>query len=93
MALAASILTLYSMTKIWAGAFWGEPVEATPAHDVEARRLPALLTISTVALVGVSLAIALFVEPLNGLSVRAAEELADPSAYIQAVLGSQGGQR
>jgi multicomponent Na+:H+ antiporter subunit D len=106
-ALGGSILTLFSMTKIWAGVFWGEPKgprpeEATlrlPAADgttavavladtAEDTRLrpPAIMTAATVALVGVTLAIALLAEPLHQLSLRAGAELVDPSAYIGAVL-------
>ena len=43
---------------------------------------------ATVALVGVTLAIALFAGPIYDLSHRAAEGLMDPSGYVQAVLGS-----
>jgi multicomponent Na+:H+ antiporter subunit D len=88
-ALAVSVLTLYSMTKIWGGAFWGEvEVVAEPGDAVSARHggtVPMLA--STAALVAGSLALALFAGPLFALCERAAADLIDPSAYIKAVLG------
>jgi multicomponent Na+:H+ antiporter subunit D len=89
-ALGASILTLFSMTKIWTGVFWGDPDQPPPlpeAHGEGRLRPPALMTAATVALVGVTLAIAVVAEPLYGMSLRAGEELADPNSYVEAVLG------
>ena len=80
--LAVSILTLFSMTKIWAGAFWGA---SQPAEG--GRRLPALMVVSTAALTVLSLSVALFAGPLYALSERAATDLLDGEAYVQAVLG------
>ncbi|WP_426571409.1 proton-conducting transporter membrane subunit [Aquihabitans sp. McL0605] len=88
-ALGVSVLTLYSMTKIWGGAFWGEiEVVSEPADAMSLRHggtVPMLA--STGALVLGSLALAVFAGPLFGLCDRAAVDLLDPSAYIQAVLG------
>ena len=86
-ALGGSILTLFSMTKIWAGAFWGQPSDRGQAEDSARLRVPAVMTGSAAALVAITVGIAVFAEPLNNLSVRAAEELIDPSAYVDAVLG------
>jgi len=81
-ALLVSMLTLFSMTKIWAEAFWKESIRSQRTHDV-----PARMRWSTVALASLSLALGLFAEPLMGLAQRAAEQLLDRKAYITAVLG------
>lgn len=81
--LLVSLLTLFSMTKIWAGAFWGTVEPATPARE----RLPVAMLIPTTALVVLSLSVALLAGPLYGLSERAAVDLLDGSTYVEAVLG------
>jgi multicomponent Na+:H+ antiporter subunit D len=87
--LVGSLLTLFSMAKIWNGVFWGKPDRPTvQIADGEARlRVPALMNGATVALVGLTIAIAVFAGPLYELSTRAAEGLVDPTAYVEAVLG------
>lgn len=87
--LVGSILTLFSMAKIWNGVFWGTPERPTIAMADGAARLraPRLMTGSTIALVGVTLAIALFAGPIYDLCHRAADSLLHPAAYVQAVLG------
>jgi len=86
--LLVSALTLFSMTKIWAGAFWGRP-SATVAGDGVAARVavPLPMLAATVALVALSLAIAVFAGPLWDFSQSAASELLDPSGYVRAVMG------
>jgi multicomponent Na+:H+ antiporter subunit D len=80
--LVVSLLTLFSMTKIWAGAFWGD---VEPADTAE--RSPAIMVGATATLTALSLAVALFAGPLYALSERAAADLIDPSRYVEAVLG------
>jgi multicomponent Na+:H+ antiporter subunit D len=86
--LLVSALTLFSMTKIWAGAFWGS-VEPDPGGGPAAARLPvpALMVAPTAALVVMSLAIAGAAGPVHDLSVRAAEALLAPEAYAALVVG------
>ena len=79
--LAVSLLTLFSMTKIWGGVFWGEPT------DSEQRAAPAM-TVTTGAVVALSLAVAIFAGPLADLATRAAADLVDPATYANLVLGS-----
>ncbi len=81
--LVVSALTLFSMTKIWAGAFGGdvEPVAAAQ------RRPPVLMVAPTVVLAAVSVTIALAAGPLYDFTERAAAELLDPAQYRTEVLG------
>lgn len=83
--LAVSLLTLYSMTKIWANVFWGPHEEGGPGRTLTRPRR-ALMVGSTASLVILSLVIAAASGPLYGLSERAASDLVDTTAYIAAVL-------
>jgi multicomponent Na+:H+ antiporter subunit D len=83
--LLVSLLTLFSMTKIWGRAFWGTP---SPAVERSQRRPSSLvMVVPTAALVLISIAIAVGAGPIWDLSTEAAEALVDPSVYIEAVLG------
>jgi multicomponent Na+:H+ antiporter subunit D len=87
--LLVSLLTLFSMTKIWGGVFWGSPDEPPVPEGAGADgRLssPAPMVASTAALVLLSLVIAVAATPLWDLSGRAAAVLVDPAPYVQAVL-------
>jgi multicomponent Na+:H+ antiporter subunit D len=87
--LLVSLLTLFSMVKIWSGAFWSPALEAPEGRAHEPGRIggPALMVAPTAALVAVSLAIAFAAGPLYDLSERAAGDLLDPVAYVREVLG------
>lgn len=82
--LGVSLLTLYSMTKVWNEVFWKESKEAGAAT---LRPVSAWMWGATIGLVAVSVAAGLLAGPLLDLSAQAAAQLADPSLYIQAVLG------
>lgn len=96
-ALAVSLLTLFSMMKIWNEAFWkpasvdpGQDRPLDPARQISNRELWLhLLPIMLLALCTV--AIGLAAGPCLLVVERAAQQLLDPAAYIQAVLG--GGSR
>jgi multicomponent Na+:H+ antiporter subunit D len=81
--LVVSALTLFSMTKIWAGAFGGK---IQPAVELQ-RKLPVLMVVPTVTLATVAVAIAMAAGPLYDFSERAAADLLDPGGYRSAVLG------
>ncbi len=87
--LLTSLLTLYSMAKIWAGAFWGAPEEAVEADGPPAQRarLPLAMTGATASLVVLSLAVTLGAGPLASFSRAAAEDLMARTPYVAAVLG------
>jgi multicomponent Na+:H+ antiporter subunit D len=84
--LVTSALTLFSMTKIWGGTFWGEDPGGGPAP---AGRFgaPTGMVVATSALVVLTLSMAIVAGPLWTLSERAAADLLDPTAYLRAVLG------
>ncbi len=83
--LAVSLMTLYSMTKVWNEAFWKEK-KAHTGNTVH-KPVSAWLWAPTAALVLLSLLAGLLAEPLLNLAGQAAVQLMDPSIYIQAVLG------
>ena len=80
--LVVSLLTLFSMTKIWNGAFWGQPPAAAVNNPDETT---GLMTAASGALVLVTIAIAVGAGPLYELSERASTELLQPGAYLHAV--------
>ena len=86
--LLVSVLTLFSMLKIWAGVFWGEPDEAPPLPVVAGGRLalPRLMILSTAGVVALSLAVAVSARPVYDLSSRAAATLLDARPYVETVL-------
>jgi multicomponent Na+:H+ antiporter subunit D len=87
-AIAVSLMTLISMTKIWIGLFWGEIMPPVPTERVGILRHHQLMTFSTVFLVGGTLVVALMAGPLYEFCVGAAEQLVDPMMYVNAVRGS-----
>ncbi|MEM8904726.1 MAG: proton-conducting transporter membrane subunit [Actinomycetota bacterium] len=86
--LCAGLLTMFSMSKIWVGVFWGEPDDPPPVladPDGPPLRPPALMVWSTVAMVAVTLVIPVFGMAAYDLSERAAIDLLNRDAYVQAV--------
>ena len=88
--LAVGFLTLFSMTKIWAGVFWGEPDEDSPLEAAGATgplRAPALMQAATIGLVSITVLVGLFAGPIWELCEGAARELLDPQGiYVERVL-------
>ncbi len=85
-ALVTSLLTLYSMTKVWSGAFWGEAEEAGPPPAGQ-RDHWWLMMLATGVTVALSVAYVLWAGPIYDFSSRAAADLLDPSIYVDTVLG------
>jgi len=90
-ALIVSLLTLFSMTKIWAGAFWkkrpehaDEQVQPAPA-DPPGRK--AMLYGPAAALAAITMLIGIGAQPVFALASRTAMQLLDRMEYINAVLG------
>jgi multicomponent Na+:H+ antiporter subunit D len=89
-----SLLTLYAVGRVWTGVFWGPVVDVVPdedltdAVDVGVARTPRLMLLAAGAAVAGGLAITVVAGPLYGLAERAADDLVEPSAYVEAVLGA-----
>ena len=91
-ALGVGLLTLFSMAKIWAAAFWGERPQTTGANGEPYRKTFSaseriVLYLPMILLGALTLMIGLMSQPFFELATRAAEQLMDPAGYIQAVLG------
>ena len=86
--LLVSLLTLYSMMKIWIGAFWSPATERPeqPEHVVGRLGGPALMVLPTAGLLLVSLGLAGAMGPLYELCQRAAHDLLDRTTYLDGVL-------
>jgi multicomponent Na+:H+ antiporter subunit D len=82
-ALAVGLLTLYSMIKIWNEAFW----KNSPAGDrLPDKKVPVMMIAPAVLLALCTVCIGLFPGVFIDFSLRAADQLVDPSSYIKAVL-------
>jgi multicomponent Na+:H+ antiporter subunit D len=96
-ALAVSILTLFSMIKIWTEAFWKERPPQTPPAPQSPEDLPApvpglgsapaLLIVPTAVVGGLTVLLGIGAGPVFDLALEAARQLLDPAEYIFAVLG------
>ena len=96
--LLAAVASLVAMQRLWAGVFWGQPMEdyrpdspdtgraprAVLGHDVV---VPVRLWAPGATLVVVQLGMFFGAGPLMRLTTRAAEGLVDTAPYVQAVLG------
>ncbi len=82
-ALFVSILTLFSMVKIWAQAFWKAAPRASAPPKVS-----RLLWVPFGGLALLTLAMGLCSEPLLRLSLATARQLLDKEQYIRVVLGA-----
>jgi multicomponent Na+:H+ antiporter subunit D len=92
-ALVVSLLTVLSMIRIWSGVFWNPAEDPQDAAELAALPPtsrwggPRLMVLPTALLVAATLAVAAAAGPLYAFSERTAEELLDPVAYVQEVLG------
>ena len=87
-ALLTGLLTIYSMTKIWAEAFWKpHPAGRMPALSTIPRRARTLLLTPIVALALMTVLIGLFPKPFLEFATTAADQLLEPAVYIETVLG------
>ena len=86
-ALIVSLLTVFSMSKIWAEVFWkADPELRVVQADQNLSSDSLLYLILPIAiLAAITVIIGLFSEPLFVLARDAAKQLLDPAQYIEAV--------
>lgn len=82
-ALFVGLLTLYSMIKIWAEAFW----KADPEPSTSTVKLPWLGVLPIALMAAMTVIIGFAAEPFIQLAQATGEQLLNKSAYIEAVLG------
>jgi multicomponent Na+:H+ antiporter subunit D len=86
-AVLVSLLTLFSIAKIWIGAFWA-PAGDGAAREPDAVRVrpPMLMVVPTAVLVALTVVLGVCAGRLYDYSHRAADDLVDPSHYVAVVL-------
>lgn len=90
-AVSVSLLTLFSMTKIWNEVFWKpasenvEPSSPLPAPNIFS---PLSMWLPIIALGLFVIAMGIFANPLIEFSNQAASSLLQPQAYIDVILGA-----
>jgi multicomponent Na+:H+ antiporter subunit D len=85
-ALGVSLLTVFSMAKIWGEAFWkADPVTADAVDNPPLGGMLGLVG-PIIALAIITVVIGLFSQPFFELSLRAGEQLSRPDEYITTVL-------
>ncbi len=88
-ALVVGLLTIFSMTKIWAEAFWKpHPAGAAPVLAALDHRTRMALLLPVAALATLTVIIGFFPEPFVAYAERSAAQLLNPADYVRAVLGS-----
>jgi multicomponent Na+:H+ antiporter subunit D len=87
-ALAVGLLTVYSMTKIWAEAFWKpHPAGIEPRLSALDVRTRVVLLAPIAGLAALTILIGFYPEPFVAFAERAAGQLIEPTEYVKAVLG------
>lgn len=84
-----AILTIYSMFKIWIEAYWKTRTPEIELENPMRPDVPIGPKLSSALLALSLLAVGVFAGPLFEYSTKAAEELINPSLYIEAVLGAR----
>jgi len=89
-AAVVGLLTVYSMTKIWAEVFWKPaPQDNVAARPLPARSVSAWMLVPVAALTSLTILIGLGAEFVFKFALLATEELTHPAQYVQAVLGDR----
>jgi multicomponent Na+:H+ antiporter subunit D len=84
-----SVLTLFSMLKIWNEVFWKpRPAGLLSSSSLAAESIFGPRLVVVAAFAALVTAMGLGARPLFGLCQEAARGLTDPSAYVRAVLGA-----
>jgi multicomponent Na+:H+ antiporter subunit D len=88
-ALGVSLLTMLSMARLWEESFWRPaPAPVSPSAPRHGLGVPILAPI--VFLVCLTIGLTVWAGPVSSLTARAAGQLLDRNAYVQAVLGEVG---
>ncbi len=85
-ALVVSLLTTYSMLKIWNEVFWKSAPKKNEVEVSERKRLRPLMLAPAAVLVALIIAVGVFAEPVYKLSEAAAVGIVNPITYMEAVL-------
>jgi multicomponent Na+:H+ antiporter subunit D len=90
-ALTVGLLTLFSMTKIWNEAFWKEPPDREQEMNNDKTSQPGnsslrLVLLPIIILATLTVSLGVITEPIFNLATQTAEQLLNPTDYIQAVL-------
>lgn len=92
-AVFVSLLTLFSMMKIWTRVFWGESMERpAPLSGAlpEVSRFRRFLRYTpVVGFALLAIVLGLLAQPMMNYTLDAAEQLSNPSLYVEAVLGTR----
>ncbi|CAL9623584.1 Na+/H+ antiporter subunit D [Streptomyces sp. enrichment culture] len=96
-ALVTSLLTLYTMSRVWTAAFMGRPPGRAPTDAAPAAapapglgRGKGLMLAATAGMAAAGVVVAVCAGPLARVSERAAEDLLRPHAYRSAVMEGTG---
>jgi multicomponent Na+:H+ antiporter subunit D len=88
-ALFVGLVTVFSMAKIWLGAFWSTSPEDAPEPEPLSSREKVFLLAPVAALALLTVVIGLWADPLFEYARAASAGLLDPNAYVEAVLGGR----
>ncbi len=87
--LGVSLITLFSMTKIWNEVFWKSKKQAAATISESNKTsypYPSLLYVPVLFLFGIILFLSLYAQPVIALAKQAAMQLLHTESYIDAVL-------
>jgi len=88
--LLVGLLTIFSMTKIWGMAFWKpHPDGIDPTPDRAPARVTRAMLVPIVSLATMTIVIGFYPEPFVQFAETAANQLLNPSDYVNTVLGVQ----
>jgi multicomponent Na+:H+ antiporter subunit D len=79
-----SLITLFSMIKIWNEGFWKKQPEKVAV--TKGARVPFTMVLPVIILALLTIIMGVFAEPFIHISTQAGEQLVNPTEYIQAVL-------
>lgn len=86
LALASSLVVLYSLIKVFMGAFWGESPRHTEHTELQPTKIPRTAYMAAIGLTVMVFVMGIGSEWVYSYTSQAAAVLSDPSLYIQAVL-------